>query len=957
MRDIRAGHGSATGLVRNLPRSCDDRFVGDVLPAGMSAREAEVLDALGKHLTNAQIASGLHISVRTVESHVSALLRKFGASDRRELAGLAAVARETVTVRGLPAQWKSFVGREREQATVLAALGEARLVTLVGPGGVGKTRLAVEVARGAASSFPSGCAFADLVPVREGFVVQSVASVLGVSERPQQPLAEAVLEHLAGRRALLVLDNCEHLLAEAAVFTERLLAACPGVRLLVTSRERLAVAGEYVVAVPPLSLAAGVEGSEAALLFIDRAGAVDSGFIPAAAVDEVCARLEGVPLAIELAAARSASLGLDGLLAGLDDYLRLLAGGRGADPRHHSLRAVISWSHDLLDDAERAMFRRLGVFAGAFDLDAACAISADGKRGATADVVGRLADKSLLVAAHRSGSGRWRMLDTVRAFALEQLTASGEEPAVREQHLRWAVQTAAALEQRAQAAGGSVQAEWRPGFDAVAGDLRAALGSGAGPGPDSLRHRLACSLGHLAYAHRYLAEARGHFERAVGLAPGAGQAAADLLAQARVAAAEGRGEDAFDLLLASASRAKTAGDDCARSTALVEAVTVAHRISGTFKHEVPPSRLRDLLAEAARTAPADDAAAAAQLATAAAWNARAEKSTPDPQLAAAALAAARRAADPVLISGALDAVAEAARAAGKYRQAQKLSVERSQLTGHLPRHDVRAGFEISDSRSITLAVAAGDLPGALSMADHAAGNPLAGDQPMTLFRRVIALALQGDFDAAIADATGMWQAWLRAGAPPAHWLAPAAHAGVLICNLRGDSDGVREWRDRATRLAAGRTSRNLALFAAFADSRVALHHGRNDQAAAALAGLGIGERPWYDNTRHWDYDAYAWALAAETAVTAGLPDATQRLTAAEPAAQENLWAAACLARANGQLHNDRAALEESLAGWQRIGSRFEHAATLLLIPDRAAQGHAELDALGCPRPSREPPRN
>ena len=260
MRDIRAGHGSATGLVRNLPRSCDDRFVGDVLPAGMSAREAEVLDALGKHLTNAQIASGLHISVRTVESHVSALLRKFGASDRRELAGLAAVARETVTVRGLPAQWKSFVGREREQATVLAALGEARLVTLVGPGGVGKTRLAVEVARGAASSFPSGCAFADLVPVREGFVVQSVASVLGVSERPQQPLAEAVLEHLAGRRALLVLDNCEHLLAEAAAFTERLLAACPGVRLLVTSRERLAVAGEYVVAVPPLSLAAGVEG-------------------------------------------------------------------------------------------------------------------------------------------------------------------------------------------------------------------------------------------------------------------------------------------------------------------------------------------------------------------------------------------------------------------------------------------------------------------------------------------------------------------------------------------------------------------------------------------------------------------------------------------------------------------------------------------------------------------------
>jgi predicted ATPase len=153
----------------------------------------------------------------------------------------------------------------------------------------------------------------------------------------------------AARRALLVLDNCEHLLAEVAAFTERVLAACPGVRVLATSRERLAVTGEHLVTVPPLSLVADVDGgeagSEAAVLFTDRARAVGTAFSPAVAVDELCARLEGMPLAIELAAARSASLGLDGLLAGLDDYLRLLAGGRGADPRHGSLRAVISWSH------------------------------------------------------------------------------------------------------------------------------------------------------------------------------------------------------------------------------------------------------------------------------------------------------------------------------------------------------------------------------------------------------------------------------------------------------------------------------------------------------------------------------------------------------------------------------------------------------------------------------------
>ena len=915
----------------------------------MSAREAEVLDAVGAHLSNAQIAGRLHISVRTVESHVSSLLRKFGAADRRELAGLAAAAAPAAVV-GLPEPWTTFIGREREQAAVLAALREARLVTLVGPGGVGKTRLAVEAAREAAALFPSGCAFADLVPVQEGFVVQAVASVLGISERPRQPLVEAVLEHLAARRSLLVLDNCEHLLAEAAAFTERLLAACPGVRVLATSRERLAVTGEHTVTVPPLSLVAdaGEEtGSEAAVLFTDRARAVDPGSIAAGAVEDLCARLEGMPLAIELAAARCASLGLAGLLAGLDDYLRLLAGGRGADPRHGSLRAVIGWSHDLLDDAERAMFRHLGVFAGGFDLDAACAISAGATRGVVADLVGRLADKSLLTAAH--GGGRWRMLDTVRAYALEQLAASGDEPAVRERHLRWAARTAAALEHRAQAGGGPAQAGWWPGFDAVADDLRAALSLGTGPAPDGLRHRLARSLGHLAYSCRYLAEARGHFGLAASLAPGDGQAAADLLAQAQVAAAEGRGELAFGLLLASAGKAKTAGDDRARSTALAEAVTVAHRISGTFEREVPHSLLRDLLAEAARIAPAEDPVLEAQLAAAAAWNAQAEKATPELQLAMAALAAARRAGDPVLISGGLDAAAEAERAAGRYRQAHLLSAERYTLTSRLSRHDVRAGFEISDSRGITLAVAAGDLPGALSMADPATSDPLAADQPMTLFRRVIALALQGEFDAAIADATGMWQAWLRAGAPPGQWMAPAAYAGVLVHGLRGDSGGVRVWRDRAAELAAAGTRTSIDLFAAFTDSRVALHHGQHDQAAAALAGLGIGERPWYDNTRHWDYDAYAWALAAEVAVIAGLPDATQLLAAAAPAAQENLWAAACLARANGRLHDDRAALEESLAGWQRIGSRLEQACTLLLIPELAAQGHAALDALGCPR--------
>ena len=315
------------------------------------------------------------------------------------------------------------------------------------------------------------------------------------------------------------------------------------------------------------------------------------------------------------------------------------------------------------------------------------------------------------------------------------------------------------------------------------------------------------------------------------------------------------------------------------------------------------------------------------------------------------MAAARRVGDLVLLSGCLDVAAQAELGAGRYNNARQLGAERHRLVRDLPRYDIRAGYEISDSRSITVAVAAGDLPGALSMADQATSDAIVADQPMTLFRRVIALALRGEFDAAIADAAGMWESWLRAGAPPGQWMAPAAYAGELVHGLRGDREDAREWRIRAAKLVAGQNRKNIVFFAAFSDARVALHQGEYDQAARALGALGIGERPWYDDNQHSDYDAYAWALAAEVAVVASLPGASHLLAVAEPAGQENLWAAACLARAKGRLHADRGALEESLAGWQRIGSQFERACTLLLIPELAEQGRAELLALGCPEPA------
>jgi predicted ATPase/DNA-binding CsgD family transcriptional regulator len=923
----------------------------------VSEREAEVLDAIGAHLSNAQIARRLHISVRTVESHVSSLLRKFGVPDRRSLAGLAPVmaARQqagTAIVAGLPGARTSFIGRSHEQAEVLAALAQNRLVTLLGPGGVGKTRLAATVALAAAIQHPLGASFVDLVPVREGYVAEAAAAVLGLTERSGQSL-DAVLHEYFGRgRALLVLDNCEHLLPVVAVFAEKLLANCATLTVLATSRERLAIAGERIVGVRPLSVVAdgGDGGSEAGRLFLDRACVIDPHFAAApAVVSELCVRLDGMPLAIELAAARSSSLGADGLLAGLDDHLRLLAGNRGAAQRHSSLRAVIDWSYDLLDDDERRMFRMLGVFAGGFDLDAAVAVCAPGNRGLAADLVGRLTDKSLLVHRWDTAGSRWQMLATIRGYALDRLAGSGEELTIRAAHLRWAGATAESLEQLLVEG-----ADWGPTFDVVADDLRAATAREALPHGQELRHQLARDLGHLTYARRFLGESREHYQTAAALAAQPRQAASDLRAAADVAMAEGDGARAFDLLLASADRAAAAQDGRGRAVALAWAATIADRFAGNFPEEKPDKLLQQLVTEASSAAPADDPIAAAYLASATAWTAHPGKSVPHPALAHDALAAARQAGDPVLINAALDAVIVALDTSGKLREAHQMSKERAALLTSMPRHEPRSGTEIADTLYMLteISVTAGDLPAALAAARNGSEDEIAGGQPyLTAAKPILPLVLQGRFDEALELADNMWQAWELAGRPVARTMGTAAYAVVLAHGLRGDEEGCRRWVERVSLLTgsgahqAGAT--NLVSFAAFIDARIAMHEGRIDAAVAAVADLPIGTEPWYGTLRWYSLRPYTWAIAAEVAAAARLPDADARLAAAAPAGKENYWAEACLARATGRLTGNRAALERSLASWERIGASFERACTLLLLDDRADEGRAQLRALGC----------
>ncbi|TDO44938.1 putative ATPase [Kribbella sp. VKM Ac-2527] len=633
----------------------------------MSAREAEVLAALADHRSNAQIAGLLHISVRTVESHVSSLLRKYGAADRRELADLVVSGREPGLVgpgmagpgtagpglvepgvAGLPASRTTFVGRTAESTAAVSALEQDRLVTLLGPGGMGKTRLAAVVA----GELAVPGAFVDLVPIRDGLVTWAVAGMLGVTERPPQTLEQALVERLRAGRSLLVLDNCEHVIEEVTALVERLLAACPEATVLATSRERLGVPGEQTVLLPPLAA-----DSDAVELFTDRARAVDPSFAADRDdVAEVCTRLDGMPLAIELAAARIGSLGLDGLRTALDDRLRLLAGGRGADPRHRSLGAVIGWSHDLLDDREQLLFRRLAVYVGGFDLDAAGATSPDLPRGEIADLLGRLTDKSLLVRR----ASRWRLLETIRQFALSRLT-DAELATARHHHLHWAATTAATLENhlvsrvgdcltvggvqvRASQGGEAASMRgsswpllqrrevrawapptsrnlrhgtldpsnrppphhetvdgsgWRSAYDEVVDDLRVAL-AGTAAAPNSTAHRLARSLGHLTFARRGFVESIGHYRSAADRAEDGVAAARDLRSAADAALAIADGQTTVELLLDAADRAVADGN--VRATMLASAVIAINRYPTGPLFDFPADHTARLLAEAVANA-------------------------------------------------------------------------------------------------------------------------------------------------------------------------------------------------------------------------------------------------------------------------------------------------------------------------------------------------------------------
>lgn len=346
---------------------------------------------------------------------------------------------EDATPGNLRPRSNPIIGREAELAGLTDAVKAHRVVTLTGVGGVGKTRLAIEVGVQLAEGFRDGVWVIELAAVGDpGAVPDAVASVLGITQQAGMSLTDSIATALQDRLRLLIFDNCEHVLDAAAEVIEAILAVSGTVKILATSREGLRVDDERLWQVPPLDTKGGIDSS-AVCLFVDRAQAIarDDSLAPRTAVIEICQRLDGIPLAIELAASRLHSMSVTEVRDHINDRFRLLVGSRRGLERHQTLRHAVQWSFDLLNEAEKGSLSRCSVFAGGFDLDAACAITGSDDAFATLDILDSLVRKSLLVATRTFERTRFAMLETIRQFAEEQLTATGQADEVRTEHARY----------------------------------------------------------------------------------------------------------------------------------------------------------------------------------------------------------------------------------------------------------------------------------------------------------------------------------------------------------------------------------------------------------------------------------------------------------------------------------------------------------------------------------------
>ena len=845
----------------------------------------------------------------------------------------------------LPTPLTTFVGRAAERAALAALLEERRMVTAVGPGGVGKTRLALAVAADAADRFADGVRFVDLVPVTDpAMVAPAVAAGLGLGEQQARSPEETVLGRLAGRQCLLVLDNCEHVVDGVVALVEGLLAGAPRLVVLATSRARLQVPYEWVFPVPGLSVTAD---GDAVALFRARATAAGSPPDPTdlARVAAVCDALDGSALAIELAAARLPAVGLDGVEAGLADRLQLLAGGARADDRHRSLRSALDWSYALLSEFDQALLRRTSVFAAPFTVEAARTVAGDRPPPAVEDVRGglaRLVDQNLLSTVADPGGTRYRMLETIRQYGTGMLVAARERDATATRHLAWCQEAGEALA----ATAGTDPAAWGAAFDRIADDMRSALTWAATrSGHLGEAHRIAIVLADLAFARGMPGEAQRRYEQAAAWADDDAAAAAALRSAAGAALSRHGGDDALALFRRAADAALRAADPAGAARDLAQAADVLNRFPG-FLLTVPPDGAAEALLTEARPLARGNPAAEAQVLAAEA----AVIPDLDPRSRALALRAielARLIEDPVVESAALDQLATIQLAGGDIRGATESVLRRTRVLAPLP---VRAeiGVELADAYHFATeaVLAAGDLIAARRLAAVARDLPFHREEGhLATSRLIVVTALAGDWGETVALAERFRDGWERAGRPAGGGHGVSAAAAAAVHGLRGDEAARAAWLDLVKVLEIPKPGWRLAEqnFGAFFDAWLLLHRGRPAEAAALLQTPPEEFRTWFTvRWRPW----YA-ALRAEAAVLSGQAGAAAVVAAARATAADNPIAAAVVDRAAALAAGDRPRLLAAAAALEPTGCRYQWARTLVFAggPERDA-GRTVLAAMG-----------
>ena len=847
-----------------------------------SPRETEVLSQLAEHMSNAQIAQRLFISERTVESHVSSLLRKLGLGDRRALATYASeqAAADALHLYRPAEPPTSFVGREAELAELGSALSQHRLVTLVGPGGVGKTRLLLRAME------DRRAAFVDLAVVAPGSdqeaVARAVAGALGMVE-PGASALSAVSKQLAAVRVALVLDNCEHVLEGAAGLVGHILASTPN-RVVATSRERLGVPAEQVLPVGPLLPPA------AGRLFMERANQAAPQAGPSldeAKVADLCQRLEGLPLVIELAAARLAALSFDDLAARLDQALDLLGSGERSRDRHRSLRATLDWSYDLLTADEQALYRAVSALRGPFWLAVAEELLPAQARARVAAGVAHLVDASLLVRLE----DRYRQLELVRADAKERLRAAGEEGAVNHRLVDWALQ---AVDQGLRhgdehdlaAAVDAAQELGRPEFADLALGLAQAweeLGHGHWADAEVLYEAAAVASkepeiairgADLAWSRSHGTRALALFELGTELAVAAGDPAAEAYATSATVELMGRfrcyadircdPEATARLVERSWSAAEAAGDPCSRARAL---------LARTWRSDWEERDLERMSLDAEES-----------------------------------VGAARECGEMAILSSALDGWCSVALKRLDMATAQAAIAERLEITEGFDPHRSRQFLERFDAvhMSCQLGCILGRFEEALSAGrlldelGRGRGIIFGGSTQLAP-----ALFFLGQFDQCLQQVSGAFADALQRPGTGNSMLLRALCCAAAVCGYRGDRAAEAEWWGQAEAVASARRGKDFFIKMTRAD--VLLHQGRREEAAELMdeppSSLVSPWRGWYGAVRAEALGPAAFADAL--AVTDG-----------------GAYSAAVLARAQGRL-------EEALALFSECGARYQAARTAL----------------------------